>query len=64
MPDTYYLSMEASARPHAHKFKAEIMLSSEKLNQIGFVVDLVEVRDKIGRWIDDNWDHVFLANEH
>jgi 6-pyruvoyltetrahydropterin/6-carboxytetrahydropterin synthase len=49
--------------PHGHTFKAEIILSSEKLDQTGFVVDFVELRDKIGGWIDENWDHAFLANE-
>lgn len=49
--------------PHGHTFKAEIILSSEKLDQTGFVVDFVELRDKIGGWIAENWDHAFLANE-
>lgn len=49
--------------PHGHTFKAEIMLSSEKLNHMGFVIDFVELRDKVGKWIDENWDHAFLVNE-
>ena len=49
--------------PHGHTFKAEIILSSEKLDQTGFVVDFVELRDRIGKWIDENWDHAFLVNE-
>lgn len=49
--------------PHGHTFKAEIMLSSEKLNQMGFVIDFVELRDKVGKWIDENWDHAFLVND-
>jgi 6-pyruvoyltetrahydropterin/6-carboxytetrahydropterin synthase len=48
--------------PHGHTFKVEIMLSSEKLDQMGFVLDFVEVRDKVGKWIDENWDHAFLVN--
>ena len=48
--------------PHGHTFKAEIMVSSEKLGQKGFVVDFVELRDKVGRWVDENWDHAFLVN--
>ena len=49
--------------PHGHTFKAEIMLSSEKLDDMGFVVDFVELRDEVGKWIDENWDHAFLVNE-
>lgn len=39
------------------------MLSSEKLGKMGFVIDFVELRDKIGKWIDENWDHGFLVND-
>ena len=48
--------------PHGHTFKAEVMLSSEKIDQMGFVVDFVELREKVGQWVDDNWDHAFLVN--
>lgn len=49
--------------PHGHTFKAEIMIRSEKLDTLGFVVDFVELRERIGKWIDENWDHAFLVNE-
>lgn len=49
--------------PHGHTFRAEIMLSSQKLNELGFVVDFVELRDRIGEWVDENWDHAFLLND-
>jgi 6-pyruvoyltetrahydropterin/6-carboxytetrahydropterin synthase len=48
--------------PHGHTFKAEIMIKSEVLDQLGFVIDFVELRNKIGKWIDENWDHAFLIN--
>ena len=48
--------------PHGHTFKTEIMLRSEALDQLGFVVDFVELREKIGKWIDENWDHAFLVS--
>ncbi|MDY6895430.1 MAG: 6-carboxytetrahydropterin synthase [Thermotogota bacterium] len=48
--------------PHGHTFKAEIMLSSEKLDEMGFVADFIELRDKIGEWVDEHWDHAFLIN--
>jgi len=49
--------------PHGHTFRAEVMVSSEKLNQMGFVVDFLELKDKAGNWVNDNWDHAFLLNE-
>lgn len=48
--------------PHGHTFRTEIMLRSEVLDELGFVVDFVELREKIGKWIDENWDHAFLVN--
>ena len=49
--------------PHGHTFKAEIMLSSEKLDEMGFVADFVELREKVGKWVDEHWDHAFLIND-
>lgn len=49
--------------PHGHTFRAEIMLSSEKLDKMGFVADFVELRDRIGKWVDEHWDHAFLIND-
>jgi len=49
--------------PHGHTFKAEIMLSSDKIDEMGFVVDFVELRNKVGEWVDANWDHAFLVNK-
>jgi 6-pyruvoyltetrahydropterin/6-carboxytetrahydropterin synthase len=23
----------------------------------------VELRDKVGKWVDENWDHAFLVND-
>ena len=39
------------------------MLSSERLDKMGFVVDFAELRDKIGKWVDEHWDHAFLIND-
>jgi 6-pyruvoyltetrahydropterin/6-carboxytetrahydropterin synthase len=48
--------------PHGHTFKVEILVSSENLNDLGFVVDFVELKDKVNRWIEENWDHAFLVS--
>ena len=49
--------------PHGHTFKAEIFLSSDKISEMGFLVDFVELKARVSEWIDDNWDHGFLAND-
>ncbi len=49
--------------PHGHTFRVEIMLNSEQLDQLGFVLDFVELKEAIGKWVDENWDHAFLVND-
>jgi 6-pyruvoyltetrahydropterin/6-carboxytetrahydropterin synthase len=49
--------------PHGHTFRAEIMISSGKIDELGFVVDFVQLKEKIGNWINKNWDHAFLIND-
>ena len=48
--------------PHGHSYKAEVWLSSETLNPMGFVFDFTELKRALGSWIDKNWDHAFLLN--
>ena len=37
-------------------------MGSDTLNELGFVIDFTELKEKLGSWIDDNWDHAFLVN--
>ena len=39
------------------------MVSSDQVDRMGFVVDFVELKNRVGRWIDENWDHAFLINK-
>ena len=48
--------------PHGHTYRAEVLMSADSLNELGFVVDFTELKEKLGDWIDDNWDHAFLVN--
>ena len=31
------------------------------MNIQGFAIDFSEIKQTIGRWIDDNWDHAFIG---
>ena len=48
--------------PHGHTYRAEIWVASDLLNEMGFVADFTELKQKISCWIEDNWDHAFLVN--
>ena len=50
------------AYPHGHTYRAEVFLESSSLDSLGLVFDFTELRGRVKSWIDDNWDHAFLAN--
>ena len=50
------------AYPHGHTYRAEVLLTSASLNELGLVHDFTDLKDKIKGWVDENWDHAFLVN--
>ena len=50
------------AFPHGHTYRAEVFLSAAGLNALGLVYDFTDLKDRIKRWVDANWDHAFLVN--
>lgn len=46
-------------RLHGHNYVVEVILASEELDMMGFVVDYGELSD-VGRFIDDTLDHRHL----
>ena len=50
------------AFPHGHTYRAEVFLEASSLDARGLVFDFTELRSRVKDWIDNNWDHAFLAN--
>jgi len=50
------------ANLHGHRYVAELTYSTEKLDKQGFVIDFTEIKNGVGRWIDENWDHATIAH--
>ncbi len=42
---------------HGHRGIIEITVSAESLDNIGRVVDFGKIKEIVGGWIDENWDH-------
>lgn len=42
---------------HGHRYAAEISVTSDSLDGVGRVIDFSVIKEKIGKWIDDNLDH-------
>lgn len=42
---------------HGHSFLAEVTVRGPELDNLGMVVDYCVIKETIGKWIDENWDH-------
>lgn len=49
------------ANVHGHNYVALITAEAPTLDSVGRVVDFSVLKEKIGGWIDQNWDHTFIA---
>lgn len=48
---------------HGHTYTAEVVLMTEKVDDLGMVLDFGDLKQSVGKWIDDNWDHNFICHE-
>ncbi len=48
---------------HGHRYAAEITCLTEALDDRGRVVDFGVVKERVGGWIDDHWDHTAILME-
>ena len=49
---------------HGHSGEAVIELASNTLNDNCFVMDFYDVKAPLKKWINQFWDHAYLANEN
>ena len=42
---------------HGHRYTAEASFSAAGLDELGRVVDFGVIKELLGSWIDNNWDH-------
>jgi len=47
---------------HGHRYVALITCTAEQLDRCDRVIDFGVVKDIIGRWVDENWDHTTILN--
>jgi 6-pyruvoyltetrahydropterin/6-carboxytetrahydropterin synthase len=45
---------------HGHRYAAEITATAPALDDLGRIVDFGVVKQLVGGWIDDNWDHTAI----
>jgi 6-pyruvoyltetrahydropterin/6-carboxytetrahydropterin synthase len=50
------------ANMHGHNYVAMFHAVSEQLDSIGRVIDFSVLKERLGGWIDERWDHTFIVN--
>ena len=49
---------------HGHNYRIHFHCEAERLDSLGRVVDFGVIKQKLCQWLEDNFDHKFLAYEH
>jgi len=50
------------AHIHGHSYKVFFHAAANELDSVGRIIDFSVLKEKLGGWIDDNWDHGFVYN--
>lgn len=45
---------------HGHRYTAEITVEAAALDDCGRVIDFGAIKEIVGGWVDEKWDHGFL----
>lgn len=48
------------AHLHGHNYVALITATAEELDTVGRIIDFAVLKERIGGWIESNWDHGFI----
>jgi 6-pyruvoyltetrahydropterin/6-carboxytetrahydropterin synthase len=51
------------AHPHGHNGKVEIEFGSEKLDERGMVLDFVDIKSEVKRFLDEELDHKMILRQ-
>ncbi|CCB85501.1 MULTISPECIES: 6-pyruvoyl trahydropterin synthase family protein [Parachlamydia] len=52
------------ATAHGHNYYVHLTAEAPQLDSLGRVIDFSVLKEKVGGWIDEHWDHTFLVCEH
>lgn len=46
---------------HGHNYRVHFEVAADRLDSVGRVMDFSVIKEKLCMWLEDNWDHKFLA---
>ena len=47
---------------HGHRGAAWVRVTAPELNELGMVIDFGIIKEKVGQWIDEFWDHNMILS--
>lgn len=48
---------------HGHRYVAEVTVTSPKLDSLGMIVDFSVLKEQVGNWINQWWDHNVILHK-
>ena len=51
------------ASAHGHTFRAEVIIATRELDNLGLTLDFRDLKRHLRAWVDEHWDHAFLLND-
>ena len=49
---------------HGHNYRIHFVCEADELDTVGRVIDFGVIKEKLCMWVENYWDHKFLAWEH
>lgn len=49
---------------HGHNYRIHFVCEADQLDSVGRVIDFGVIKEKLCMWVENYWDHKFLAWEH
>lgn len=47
---------------HGHRGTAEVTCTADRLDSLGRVIDFSKIKELVGGWIDEHWDHTMILH--
>ncbi len=47
---------------HGHRYVVEATFTAKNLDKLGMIIDFGLIKEILGGWIDENWDHNTILN--
>jgi 6-pyruvoyltetrahydropterin/6-carboxytetrahydropterin synthase len=46
---------------HGHNYRVHFVCEADALDEVGRVIDFSEIKSRLCMWLEEEWDHKFLA---